>query len=136
MDFFFYGTLMDADVRRRVLGRDVRAGQIEAAELPGYRTVFLARASYPGVIDAPGSVAPGLLVRGLRPADAARLAAFEGTQYHNRALTVTARRAGAAKAHVFVPKAGVAFRDRAWTLDAWQRRFKTRFLSVHPFRPT
>ena len=46
MRFFFYGTLMDADIRRAVLG--VRAlAPAERATLDGWRRVKKAGVSYP-----------------------------------------------------------------------------------------
>lgn len=134
MDFFFYGTLCDADVRRRVLGRELPAARIEAAELAGYRPVFVAGASYPTLVANAGGRTPGLLARGLGSADAARLAAFEGAAYGARTLTVTGRQSGPLKARVFIARGAVRATARPWTLDDWRRHFKAAFLAAAPFR--
>jgi hypothetical protein len=135
MDFFFYGTLRDAGVRRRVLGRDLPAAGLEEAGLADFRAVFVAGASYPTVVACPGAWAPGLLARGLGGADAARLCAFEGASYQIRALVVNASRSGLVAARVFVVRGGVRATARPWTLAAWQRRFRAAFPMARPFRP-
>ena len=136
MDFFFYGTLRDAEVRSRVLARRLPERCIEEAELDGFRPVFVKGKSYPMVVPGENARTPGLLVRGLGPHDAARLNAFEGVGYQTRTLSVTGERSGAVAARVFVPRAGVAGTDAEWTLESWSGRFRARFLSVRPFRPS
>ena len=135
MDFFFYGTLCDADVRRRVLGRELPDARVEEAILSGFSPLFVADATYPTLVARPGGHAPGLLARGLGAADAARLAAFEGPAYCTRSLAVTGRRSGPAKARVFVIRGEARAAGRPWTLAEWQRRFKPAFLAASPFRP-
>ena len=54
MDFFFYGTLCDADVRRRVLGRELPDALVEEAVLSGFSPLFVADATYPTLIARPG----------------------------------------------------------------------------------
>lgn len=135
MDFFFYGTLRDAEVRRRVLGRDLPAARLEDAELTDFQAVFVAGASYPTVVACPGAQTPGLLARGLGHADAARLTVFEGAPYQIRDMVVTGRHSGSVMARIFVIRGRVRATARPWTLAAWQRRFRTSFLMAKPFRP-
>jgi hypothetical protein len=135
MDFFFYGTLRDADVRRQVLGRDLLAAQMEEAVLAGFSPLFVAEATYPTLVARPDGHAPGLLARRLGTADAARLAAFEGPAYCTRTLTVTGRRSGPVAARVFIIRGEARAVERPWSLDDWQRRFKSAFLAMRPFRP-
>lgn len=135
MDFFFYGTLRDADVRRRVLGRDLSAAQVEGAILAGFSPVFVAEATYPTLIAHPDGLVPGLLARRLGVADAARLAAFEGAAYCLRTLPVTGRRSGLLNARVFIVRGEARAMGRPWSLEEWQRRFKPAFLVAGPFRP-
>ena len=52
MDYFFYGTLMDPDVRALVLSPAMRDVAVEAAVLEGYRRVFMRGRVYPVVIPA------------------------------------------------------------------------------------
>lgn len=135
MDFFFYGTLRDAEVRRRVLRRDLPPDALEEAVLPDFRAVFVAGATYPTVVSCPGGRTPGLLARGLGSADAGRLAAFEGLPYQVRALAVTGHRSGPVLARVFVIRGNTRATARPWTLAGWERRFRTHFLAARPFRP-
>ena len=134
MDFFFYGTLCDADVRRQVLGRDMPAAHIENAVLAGFGAFFVAGAAYPTLVAREGGVTPGLLARHLGAADAARLAAFEGAAYCIRNLTVTGRRSGQTNARVFVTRVWRRSDARPWVLDDWQRRFKRGFLTSVQFQ--
>ncbi len=136
MDFFFYGTLRDPEVRGRVLARKLPETCLEDAELDGFRPVFVKGKSYPMVVPGDGFTTPGLLVRGLGPRDAARLNAFEGVEYQTRTLTVTGERSGPVTARVFVPRAGVAGTGAEWTFEAWRARFRKKFLAVDPFRPS
>jgi len=128
MDYFFYGTLRDVDVRTRVLGRELRGATVEEAELPGYRAVFVSGATYPTLVPGKEARAPGLLVRGLGPRDAARLAAYEGDPYLVRHLTVQGGASGPVSARVFLTRTGVVATPRDWTLEAWRQRFKKRFM--------
>lgn len=135
MDFFFYGTLRDDEVRRRVLGRELPAGQVEPAEMAGFDAVFVADASYPTLVARPGGRVEGLLARRLGSAEAGRLARFEGAGYCTRAVTVIGRASGPTAARVFVIRAGGRATARPWRLEDWQRRFKPAFLATFPFRP-
>lgn len=137
MDFFFYGTLRDAEVRRRVLGRDLPADGLEDAVLKDFRAVFVAGATYPTVVAKPGARTPGLLARGLGSGDAARLAVFEGAPYQVRELTVSGRRSGPLAARVFVIRGGGRATARAWSLEDWRQRFRAEFFTAGdgPFRP-
>ncbi len=135
MDFFFYGTLRDAGVRGRVLGRDLLAAQVEDAVLGGFSPVFVAEATYPTLVARPDGVAPGLLVRRLGTADAARLAAFEGPAYCLRTLAVTGRRSGLLDARVFIIRGEARAAGQPWSLEEWQRRYKPAFKATDRFRP-
>ncbi len=135
MDFFFYGTLCDADVRRRALGRDFQAAQVEDANLAGFSRFYVAEATYPTLVAHPDGLAPGLLTRRLGAADAARLAAFEGPAYCLRTLTVAGRRSGPLNARVFIIRGEARAVGRPWSLEEWQRRFKPSFMAMSPFRP-
>lgn len=135
MDFFFYGTLRDDEVRRQVLGRTLPAAQVESAALAGFKAFFVSGASYPTLVARAGGRVSGLLARHLGTADAARLAAFEGAAYCTRILTVTGQLSGPVAARVFVIRGGARANVRAWTLDDWQRRFKPAFLAAASVRP-
>jgi Gamma-glutamyl cyclotransferase, AIG2-like len=128
MRFFFYGTLMDADVRRAVLG--VRAvAPAEPAILEGWRRVKMAGVSYPVIVRARGQKVEGVLMHGVDGRGREMLQTYEGDEYAMIGVEVAAGDKRL-EAKVFVPRPGLTVRVRGpWTLEAWQRRFKRRFLN-------
>lgn len=135
MRFFFYGTLMDADVRRAVLGAAAPA-TVEPATLAGWRRVPVAGASYPMIVRAAGSRVEGVFARGLDQRARDRLIAYESDGYRMMEAIVTLATDGKSRrAFVFVPdrrRGAAAPRKRghgAWHLASWQRRHKRRFLA-------
>jgi hypothetical protein len=128
MRFFFYGTLMDADVRRAVLGARA-AAPAEPAVLDGWRRVKLAGVSYPVILRARGQKVEGILMHGVDRRGLEMLQRYEGDEYAMIAVEVSAG-ADRIAAKVFVPRPGMPIRARGpWALADWQRRFKRRFLN-------
>lgn len=78
---FVYGTLLDAKIRYRVLGRTIPAVSISPAVLDGYCRVFVAGRSYPMLLRQVNGRVPGLLLRNLSRKDCALLDAYEGDEY-------------------------------------------------------
>ena len=81
MDLFFYGTLLDVDVRRLVLGVSAERLRLEPARLHGYRRMAKDRSTAPLLVPGPGMWVEGLLARGLDRPQMARLCHFEGRNY-------------------------------------------------------
>lgn len=128
MRFFFYGSLMDADVRRLVLGR-LAPADAEPATLKGWRRVRLAGVSYPGVVrDARGSVA-GTLVRGLGREARQRLIRYEGDGYALIPVTVATAAGRDCEALTFVSGEALKRAPGTWDFAVWQRQHKRRFLA-------
>ena len=122
MDFFFYGTLMDEEVRRAVLRRALPAARLQAASLGGYRRVCMAGAPYPVLVaSAADDRVDGLLARGLSAADSARLLRYEGFAYLMKMLPVEIGAARRVNARVFLPRGNVRITSDPWTLSEWQR---------------
>ncbi len=65
MQFFFYGTLMDPDVCRAVIGTRAESLEVRPALLTGYRRVRASCGNYPVLLRRRGGLVPGLLVEGL-----------------------------------------------------------------------
>ncbi|MFN4311393.1 MAG: gamma-glutamylcyclotransferase family protein [Ferrovibrio sp.] len=130
MDYFFYGTLCDPDVRRLILGYRPGPRQIRPASLAGFRRRVAQGRSYPLLIPAPAGRVHGLLFTPRRPEDAERLAAYEGPEYLTRSLPVRLRAAaGCRPARVFLPAPGRLSAGLAeWRLESWRRRHKADFL--------
>lgn len=122
MDFSFYGTLMDEDVRATVLGRALPAAKLMPATLVGYRRVCLTGTPYPVLVPgAEGDLVEGLLARGLSTNDSARLVRYEGDAYVVKVLAVEAGATERVKARVFLPRGNVRVTDETWTLSEWRR---------------
>ena len=126
-DFFFYGTLCDADVRKAVFGRAVAA---ERATLADHEAVPVARGRYPMLAFQRGRTAEGVLCRGLSLMEAARLGFYEheGRDYGVRRFAVAADGA-AHDAWAYVPLAALRRGMGRWDLAEWQRFAKRDFLA-------
>ena len=129
MRFFFYGTLIDPDVRRLVLGRHAPRSA-EPATLRGWRCVPVPAKSYPMLIRDPRGRLPGVLVRGLNATARQRLIRYEDDLYEFAEIEVEigvpSRRKSAL---AFVARAGrAALGAKAWDFADWQRRHKRRFV--------
>jgi hypothetical protein len=128
LDCFFYGTLMDPDVLAAVIGRPASGVRRRRAFVEGYRRFHRLGATYPILVPAPDSRIDGVLALGLRPADTARLIAFEGSDYHLVEVPVRTVWRGPSRAMVFMPRPEVMASLEEWTLVAWTRRHKKEYL--------
>ncbi len=128
MRYFFYGTLMDADVRAMVLSPASRDRPMEAALLHGYRRVFMAERVYPVVAPSPASSVAGALSGDLNAEDAVRLAVFESDEYDEVTRNVVADDGETVSARVFVAGPKAVQSSTVWDLEIWQRRHKRAFL--------
>ncbi len=126
--FFFYGTLLDADVRALVMGAGAPAA-LEPATLAGWRRQEHPSATYPMIVRETEASVEGAISRDLAPEVVSRLIAYEGTEYGIEAVEVQLARGGAVAAEVFVPAGRIAGTGTPWDLAAWQRRHKRRYLA-------
>jgi hypothetical protein len=128
---FFFGTLLDADVRRIVTGREFA---LEPAWLAGYRTVFLPSRAYPMLIRHPAGRTEGGMALDVDQEALARLVFYEGDEYELRPLDVL-RKADGRKlgCQAFMTKPAIKPGDKPWSLDLWQRRHKAAFLRAVRF---
>ena len=130
MRYFFYGSLRDPEVLALVLGRAIAPRALKPAELQGFRTLRVAGASYPLIEPCAGSGVEGVVAEGLSPADAARLAQYEGPDYSRRAMTVRLAGGRAVAALVFRPRPSLRTDGTPWRFDDWCRDEKARFLAA------
>jgi len=128
LSFFFYGTLRDADVRRRLLQRDLPAATVMAAELPDFAVRHVRGAVYPMLLAQRGSRAAGLLAAGLSRREARVLDRFEGDGYRRVSRTVRAADGSQVAAEVYLPRPGMRADIRPWDFAHWQRHDKAGFL--------
>ena len=126
--FFFYGTLLDADVRRAVFPHRVEVMALEAAGLSGYRRVRAVAGGFPLLRRANGARVEGLLVEGFDRQALLNLAHFEGAEYLPRRVTVAAAGRRRLAAWTFLAPHGQIDSREPWELRRWQLREKPRVM--------
>lgn len=129
MPWFFFGTLLDPDVLRLVLGRELPPERRRPATLWGFRRVVVRGESYPALRAEPGARVDGMLVEGLSADQRRRVLYFEGEEFTPQPQTVVC--AGETlSALVFVATDATPLDRRDWRLANWQRDHKTDFLPM------
>jgi hypothetical protein len=130
MRFFFFGTLLDDEVVRIVIGRNVSGDDKRPGTLRGYRRVKAEGVTYPIVVPYEGYEVSGQFVSGITPEEAKLLIAYEGANYDLVLRNVIA--AGRERpALVFVPVAhgGLAALDQDWSYEEWLREHRDGFVA-------
>src|SRR3546814_14332510 len=92
--YFFFGTLMDPDVLRLVLGRPVTRGALAPARLHGYRRMRILRDSFPVLVADPPPPVEGSVFNAAGAPDDARVLFFEDYAHHHPPPPPTGRRTG------------------------------------------
>jgi len=126
---FVYGTLRDSDVLEMVTGKTHAAAGARPALLAGYRVERAAGRTYPMIVEDPAGTADGLVLERLDATDRAALDAFEGAGYRRVAVTVRADGADRA-AEVYLPTEATPASGEPWSLEAWRRTAKARWLTT------
>jgi gamma-glutamylcyclotransferase (GGCT)/AIG2-like uncharacterized protein YtfP len=126
--FFFYGTLMDADVRAAVLENSGGDRPVEPATLAGYRRVFLRRRHYPVVVAERSSSVAGFLSAELDLRAKARLDDFETEEYDCVECAVSRADGSQVPAWTYVASRLARPTNIDWDLAAWQRNHKRNLL--------
>ena len=103
MRFFFYGTLLDEAVRRRVLGGATRRVTMTPAVLDGWIRYFRRGIPYRMIRPHAGSAVEGAVAAGIDREAARLLDAYEGELYRRRRVFVSCKGARLA-ALVYVPR--------------------------------
>ena len=133
MKMFFYGTMMDPDVRRLVLGPSA-AGRLQPlpASLPGHRRVLARHGRFPVLVRRGAGRVEGLLVADLQRRDVERIAHFEGPHYEPvkaRVWTLAASRRRSTAVWLLLPVNRADARSEPWELRRWQITEKRRLLA-------
>ncbi|OHC80276.1 MAG: hypothetical protein A3G73_01710 [Rhodospirillales bacterium RIFCSPLOWO2_12_FULL_67_15] len=128
-DYFFYGSLMDADVLSAVAGERIAPSRLVPARLPGYERMGASSGVFPIIVADSGAVegVEGILVRGIGPAAARRLVRYEGQGYMLMKRPVTTAD-GRDEAFVFIPARPGRSSGKAWDFETWRRRHKRRLM--------
>ena len=130
MRFFFYGTLIDPDVRRAVLGR-LAPATVEPAILLGWRRFAAKGVTFPIARPDPKAEIDGVIARGLSAEAGRKLDAYEGPGYRRIAVPV---RLGTktVEAFLYVDDGSGTLQPTpgAWRYEDWVRRHKRDFLAT------
>lgn len=128
-DYFFYGSLMDADVLSAVAGERIPPSRLIPARLPGYERLGAMIGVFPIIVADTGAAegVEGILVQGITSEAARRLARYEGPAYVAAKRPVTTAD-GSTQAYVFIPLRPGRSSGRAWDFETWRRRYKRRLL--------
>ena len=112
---FVYGTLMEPEVLRRLLGH---ALEMNPAVVRGYRRFRVRNAVYPGIVaESSESSTAGRVLSGLSETDWKTLDAFEGDEYERLLVETTLESGETISAATYV------FRDPAnLTDEPWDRK--------------
>jgi len=130
MRLFFYGTLLDPDVRDAVLGPKASQVLVTPARLAGWRRRRARGKSYPIILEAPGEQVPGIVTSSLDADALARLTRYEGPGYALFDCRPVLEDGSSVAAQVFQPTAKLLADDAEWDLAAWQAKEKAEWLSM------
>ena len=120
---FVYGTLMDSDLLKAVLGRELRGVERMPARLADHAVERAQGAAFPMLVARPGAVAEGMLLIGLTRADMVRLEAYE-TALYQREPCLAETTSGAVAAELFLATGRLKSSGEPWRLADWQARHK------------
>jgi gamma-glutamylcyclotransferase (GGCT)/AIG2-like uncharacterized protein YtfP len=124
LPMFVFGTLMDEDLLRIVLGHAIPEQCREVAHLKGWRRPVIAGRTYPMLRPhATGRVA-GLLLRDLNEQDRDRLDYYEGPEYRLGVVEVRSSGGTREQALAYLCPEGIAAGGRDWRLETWRLRHK------------
>jgi hypothetical protein len=128
MRFFFFGTLMDADILSLVIGRTVNDGALRPARLPGFRRVAVKAATYPIILRDEGASVDGVIVDGISVRERALLEDYEGTRYRLVSRPIVFNEEPG-HALVFEPvESAFESSGEDWDFERWRNQEKTRFM--------
>jgi hypothetical protein len=128
--FFFYGTLIDPDVRKAVLG-GLAPASVEAAVLPGWRRFRAKGVSFPIARPDPKAEIEGVLARGLTAEAGRKLDAYESDGYKRLKVDVIA--GGKTVSAILYADDGsntLKAEPGAWSYTDWVKRDKRAFMTM------
>lgn len=126
LPLFVYGTLLDPWVRRRVIGRAIKAW-VRPACLRDAVALRIRDRLYPDAVPRPGGRAWGMVLTGLSAKALAHLDAYEGDEYDRipiRVFTLSNRplRAQIYRIRHYQAAHAAQITAHRWSLGSWRRR--------------
>jgi gamma-glutamylcyclotransferase (GGCT)/AIG2-like uncharacterized protein YtfP len=134
MRYFFYGTLLDADVRRAVLGSVAIGSPSQPARLEGFRLAGLSGTPYPVIVAGEGHV-EGRVFTLATPRARERLRSFEGGAYIESVQCVCGASGEMLRARLFMPRHALRSNGE-WSFERWRRIDKRRLLRALARNPS
>jgi hypothetical protein len=128
-DFFFFGSLRDADILATVLGEPLGPNMSAPAWLDGYRTERAEGYAFPLLTADPNGRCEGLFVPGLSPSAASRIAYFEDSDYVPQEFAIRTAD-GPRRATLFWASHKLASSGELWSFDAFVAQDKPVLLAV------
>ena len=125
---FFYGTLLDVEVRTAVLAHPTKDVDTIPATLNGYQAFYVAEKSYPGLLQKDGGQVSGLAFKNLSDSDINKLIVFEGQDYSLDPVSIITDDDEVISARVFIPGPAIQLSSKPWTLTEWAPLHKATFL--------
>ncbi len=125
-DLFFYGTLRDALVRERVIGRAGALQDLRSATLSDFAVRRVRGTAYPMLVAEEGARAEGIVMIGLVYDEIARLDRFEGVNYRRVAGDVMLGD-GWSSVEFYLPSRPLPQDKDPWVFEQWQREDRDRF---------
>jgi hypothetical protein len=129
MLLFCFGTLMDADVRRLVVGHPVLDPAPRPALVRGWRRVRVPREAYPVAVPSPKDALDGLLVGPLTARELDRIRFFEGYEFSLEVQVVEVD-GRAVPALMCMATERIGAHPEPWDFDDWRDRHKPGFLDA------
>ncbi|MEO1091330.1 MAG: gamma-glutamylcyclotransferase family protein [Pseudomonadota bacterium] len=130
LPYFFFGTLLDADVLSIVLGRPIEPSEYHTAVLRDHQRLAVADVVYPVLRAAPGQDVPGALFSCRSLEEQRRIDHFESGEYETSKVWVR-RRTCLVEALVHTDFDGVfQLLHAPWSLADWQIAHKRRYLQL------
>ncbi len=126
LPLFCFGSLMDPDVLSLVLDSESLPERIsmKPAMIFGFRKVRLPHETYPMLVPAAESDAPGVLIHGLLREDLDRIVFFEGAEYELAPCEVRLGNGDVMDALFFDEGIMPPPRTEQWDFEAWRRDHK------------
>ena len=125
---FIYGTLLDNDILRLVLGRELPVDQRIEATLAGYAKYTYPGDSFPILQPQLDAQSNGAVLLDLTAEDLDRMHFYEGDEYGFAQITVTLKDGQICQAHYNKASDEELVSHQTWSLNHWQSTEKALFL--------